>query len=163
MTVMLNATEAELCAVAEVLKLAALLDDRAPAADKSRIVAWAEQVHRHRLTREDLLDGLQDFYDSPGDRAVQIGDLIHRARIAKRNRLDKEVDEQRDLRQQLFDTKAVVETQSFGTEFDLGPVVQPTPRLEDAVRGLRRAVDKRSAIEAMREFFSAKQEARKAS
>lgn len=163
MSVALNATEAELRAVAEVLKLAALLDDRAPGADRARIVAWAEQIHRHRLTREDLLDGLQDFYDSPGDRAIQIGDLIHRARIAKRNRLDKEGDEHRDSRQQLFDMKTAAEPNSVATGFDLSPVVQPTLRLEDAVRRLRSAVDKHSAIEAMREFFSAKQEARKAS
>jgi hypothetical protein len=159
----LNATEAELRAVTEVLKLAAVLDDRAPSADKPRIAAWAEQVHRHKLAREDLLDGLQAFYDSPSDRAIQIGDLVYRARIAKRDRLDKEADEQRDDRQQLFDTKAAAENHVLARDFDFSPNVQRNPRLIAAENSLRCAVDKHSAVEAMREFFAAKHEARKAS
>ena len=61
----IDATQAELEAVAEVLKLAALLDVRIPAPEKPRIAAWAEQVHRHRLERGDLLDGVQASTTTP--------------------------------------------------------------------------------------------------
>ena len=85
-----TATTEDLTNAAEALKLAAILDDRAPKADKARITGWGEQIHRHHLGREDLLDGLQRFYDSPSDRAIAIGDLIAHARACRRDRTERE-------------------------------------------------------------------------
>jgi hypothetical protein len=103
----INATEETLRAVAETLKLAALLDDRVAQPDKARIAAWAEQVQRHNLSREDLLTGLQAFYDGPSDHAITIGDLIHQARHAKRDRTERESDEEREARQARMDARMV--------------------------------------------------------
>jgi ferric-dicitrate binding protein FerR (iron transport regulator) len=86
----LDATPETVQNLAEAIKLAALLDDRVTHPDKARMAAWAAQTHRHRLAREDLLDGVQAFYDHPAEHAIQIGDLIRNARIAKRDRLDRD-------------------------------------------------------------------------
>ena len=83
----LNATPETVTAVAQVLKMAAILDDRMGQPDKARIIAWAEQVHRHKLIEADMLDGLQAYYDRPSDRAIGVGDLIHHAKTARRNRV----------------------------------------------------------------------------
>jgi hypothetical protein len=155
----IDATEADLHAAAEVLKFAAILDDRAPRADKARIAAWAEKIHKHNLPREDLLDGLQTFYDSPSDRAIGIGDLVWHGRIAKRARLDKEADEEREARQDALSVKAADEMRAFADGVVMGPVKNRTPRIEAAERGLQTCVDKQTAIDAMREFFAAKREA----
>lgn len=84
----INATPETLRAVAQVLKMAAILDDRVAQPDKARIVGWAEQVQRHNLTEDDLLDGLQKYYDQ-ADRPIGIGDLIIHARATKRDRLER--------------------------------------------------------------------------
>lgn len=153
-----NATQAELAAVAEVFKLAAILDDRAPAADKARIAAWGEQVHRHRLTESDLLDGVQSFYDSPSPRAIAVGDLIHHARIAKRNRIDRE--EQTELRHEpSADVRAADEQIALLGTVPFGPVTERTDRLGAAENALQICATKAEAIEAMREFSAAKREA----
>lgn len=154
-----NATEAELTTVAEVLKLAAILDDRAPAADRARIAAWAEQIHRHRLERSDLLDGLQAFYDGPSERAIGIGDLVHHGRHAKGNRTDKERDEQRDDRQQAFDIKAADDIGAVAAAVLSGPTKVRTKRLEAAERALHCTVDKQTSVDAIREYLAAKREA----
>lgn len=82
----------------EALKLAALLDDRVANADPLRIAAWAEQVARNRLTREDLLSGLQDFYDGPSQYPIGIGDLVSHARRHKRDRLEKDTEAEAEAR-----------------------------------------------------------------
>jgi hypothetical protein len=156
----IDATETDLRAVSEVLKLAAILDDRAPAADKTRIAAWAEKVHKHRLQRDDLLDGLQAFYDEPRDRAIGIGDLLAHARRIKRDRLDREADAERDRRRAELDPKAVDEMQMFAAGVVTGPSSVMTDRMVAAERGLQCAVDKRSAQESIREYFAAKREAK---
>lgn len=161
----IDATEADLHASAEVLKFAAILDDRAPKADKARIAAWAEKIHTHNLPREDLLDGLQTFYDSPSERAIGIGDLIYHGRTAKRARLEREEDAEREARQDAQAVKAAEEAaddlKSVMAEAVMGPVENRTPRLERAEAGLQTTVDRQTAMGAMREFFAAKREAQK--
>jgi hypothetical protein len=155
----LDATPTTIRDIAEAFKLAAILDDRIAQVDTARIAAWAEQVQRHNLIRADLLDGLQAFYDSPSDRAIQIGDLIHHARHAKRTRLDKEADEVREQRQEAHDVKAADEIHGIAAGFVAGPVKNKTPRLIAAEAALQCAVDKSTAQAAIAEFFAAKREA----
>lgn len=169
MTTAVNATEPELRAVAEALKLAAILDDRAPGPDKPRITAWGEQIHRHRLTREDLLDAVQAFYDQPSAHAIGVGDLIAHARRIKITRLDKQADAERDRQRALFDTKAADEVTSAGNPLPgmshvagMGPPRVQTPRLVAAREALQTcygATDSRAAI---REYLAALVQARHA-
>lgn len=88
----INASPETVAAVAETLKLAALLDDRITPSDKARIAAWAEQIHRHNLSRDDLLDAVQAFYDQPSAQAIGVGDLIKHARTIRRDRLNRDDD-----------------------------------------------------------------------
>ena len=154
------ATEEELANVAECLKLAAILDDRAPKADKARIVAWAEQIHRHKLTRDDLLNGLQAYYDGPSERAIQIGDLIHHARLARKTRCDKEDADTRELREQRYDQRAADDMQALSAAFIAGRV-KDTPRLKAAREALDTCEGKDASIAAIREFAAAKLEAKR--
>ncbi len=158
-----NATQAELRAIAEVLELAAILDDRAPGADRARIAGWAEQIHRHRLEREDLLDGVQTYYDNPSDRAIQIGDLIHHARNVKRARLDKEADRVREERREAQDAKVAADEviSSIVITGPSGPVMK-TKKLISAENALQCVTTKHEAIEAIRAYFAAKAEAKTA-
>lgn len=159
-TTNIDATEEELRAVAEALKLAAVLDDRAPKADPARIVAWGEQIHRHNLERTDLLDGIQAFYDRPSERCIQIGDLIYHARIIKRDRLDREEDAERDARRATHDHKAADEVSLrlvAGT--GIGPTKHRTDRLVKAEIALQCANGRTEAQQAIREFLAAKKEA----
>jgi hypothetical protein len=155
----INATEEELRTAAEALKLAAILDDRAPAADKPRVIAWAEKLHDHQLVRCDVLDGLQAFYDSPSERAIQIGDLVHHARQVRRDRNEREEQAELDARREFVDTKAADEVHGIAAGFVAGPVKNKTPRLIAAEAALQCAVDKRSAQDDIAEFFAAKREA----
>lgn len=155
-----NATEDDLRAVAEVLKLAAILDDRAPRADKARIAAWAEQIHRHRLERTDLLDGLQAFYDSPHDRAIGIGDLIHHARTAKRARLDREEDAEREARRAELDVKAADdEWRELTADAITGRIKNRTDRLAAAEEALQTCQGK-ACKDAVAEYLAARREAK---
>ncbi|AEN79911.1 hypothetical protein SEA_PHRANN_61 [Mycobacterium phage Phrann] len=155
----INASPDTVRAIGQVLKLAAILDDRVTQADAARIAAWSEQVERHKLTESDLLDGLQAFYDSPADHAIGIGDLIHHARTAKRVRVDRETAAEREARRKQLDRKAAPEeTAAIAAAVTLGPV-EPTDRLEAAKQRLQTCVDRASAIAAIREYFAAKAEA----
>lgn len=153
-----DATPETIRAVAEMFKLAAVLDDRIAQADRARIAAWSTQVQRHHLTEGDLLDGLQTFYDSPHDRAIGIGDLIHHARYARRARLDIEEDEERERRRVEQDTKAADEILAVTAEAIIGRT-KDTPRLIAAREALQTCEGKLAAIEAIREFNAAKAEA----
>lgn len=155
----INATEQTLRAVATTLKMAAILDDRAPHADKARIAAWAERAQWHHLTESDLLDGLQAFYDQPQERAIGIGDLMYHARNAKKTRLDREEDQDRDQRRTHFDAKAAADEPIAPAAITFGPVKAKTERLLAAENALQCVVDKRSAQAALREYFAAKSEA----
>lgn len=157
----IDATEDELRAAAEVLKLAAILDDRAPSADKPRIAAWAEQIHRHRLERRDLLDGLQAYYDSPSERAIQIGDLIHHARRVRRDRNEREAESIRERRAELCDAKAADDMHALAASVELGPVANRSERLTAAENALQSCTTKTEAQKAIHEYFTAKKEARK--
>jgi hypothetical protein len=158
----INATQAEVLAVTEALKLASLLDDRTAAADKARIAAWAEQVHRHHLGKTDLLDGVQAFYDSPSDHAIQIGDLIKHARQVRRDRPDPSPPVRRGtlptesrgtVRPEpgaLFDTEEVV----------IGPLTgDPSERLERAKTALQTVTTQPDARQAIIEYFAARRSA----
>lgn len=155
-----DVTETELADIAETLKLAAILDDRAPKADKARIVGWAEQIHRHQLGRGDLLNGLQAFYDGPSERAIQIGDLIHHARQARRTRVMAEEADQREAREQLYDRKAADEVFELSAAFIAGRV-NDTPRLKAAREALDECNGKAESKAAIAEFFAAKADARR--
>jgi hypothetical protein len=157
-----DATEAELRAIAEVLKLAAILDDRAPHADPARIAAWAEQIHRHRLEREDLLNGLQAYYDSPSERAIQIGDLIQHARKERRDRNEREAETERERRAELLSVKAAEDMHALTAGIVMGPLTNRTDRLVAAENALQCCTNKAEAQWAIREYFAAKTEARKA-
>ncbi len=157
----LNASPDTLRAVAKVFQLAAILDDRVAQPDKARIAAWAEQVERHNLAQSDLLDGLQAFYDGPSERAIQIGDLVHHARIVRRDRTEREEADQLAQRRAEHDTKAADDIRGLAAGVAFGPTVNRTPRLIAAEAALQCVTDRASAMAAMREFSAAKAEARK--
>ncbi|WP_019732126.1 hypothetical protein [Mycobacterium avium] len=158
----INATEADVRAVGEVFQLAAALDPRAPSPNPARVAAWAEGVHRHQLTRDDLLDAVQAFYDSPSTHAINIGDLVFHARNIKRTRLEREPDADRDARRELADAKAEPDfTAALSAAAITGPTQHPTDRLRRAELGLQTCEGKRESIAAIREYFAAKAEARK--
>lgn len=156
-----DATETELRDIAETLKFAAILDDRAPRADKARIAAWAEQIHRHNLHRDDLLNGLQKFYDEPRDRAIGIGDLISLGRHCKRDRVEREAEQSRESRQSEFDRKADADDAHTISAAFIGGRVKPTPRLETAREGLQTCHGRAESLDAITEFFDAKRDAAK--
>lgn len=158
----LDATPETVAAVAEVFKLAAFLDDRIAQPDKARLAAWAEQVQRHKLTESDLLDGVQAFYDTPSERAMQVGDLIHHARAVRRERREREREADLAAAEKVVDKKAADDMTGIATDFTLGPALNRTPRLNAAQTALQCAVDRETAVAAMREFSAAKAEARKA-
>ncbi|MCV7100058.1 hypothetical protein [Mycobacterium palustre] len=145
--------------ITEVLQLASLLDHRVPNPDKARIMAWARQIDRHNLERDDMLDAVQAFYDRPSQQPISVGDIIETARRIKRDRLDREADHDREARQQTLDIKAAGDVQAVATSIVMGPVANKTERLIKAETALQCAVDKRTAQEAIREFFAAKREA----
>jgi hypothetical protein len=165
----LEATDAEVLAVAEVLKLSALLDDRAPRADKSRIAAWAEQIHRHHFTEPVLLDAVQAFYDSPSDHAIQIGDLIQHAKQVRRDLPDPET-RIKNLRSGHLRPgfQAPRGTASGGNDqcnelpFDPEPVViapltgDPSERLEHAKAALQTVTTHHDARQAITQYFAAR-------
>lgn len=155
----LAATPDTIRAVAKVFQLAAILDDRVAQPDKARIAAWAAQVQRHRFAESDLLDGLQAFYDGASERAIQVGDLIHHARHAKGNRIDKEGDEHREARQEQLATKVDDDDAQVVTGIAFGPVINRTPRLIAAEAALQCTTTKAEAMAAIREFNAAKREA----
>lgn len=159
-----KATPETVQAVAQVLKMAKILDDRMGQPDKSRIVAWADQVQRHQLAEPDLMDGLQAFYDGPSDRPIGIGDLIHHSRSARTIRIGKEDRTEREARQAELDAvkPAPEDTAAVSAAFIPGSV-KSTIRLEAADQALQECYGKQASLAAIAEFFAAKAEARKAS
>ncbi|QFG04896.1 hypothetical protein SEA_NITZEL_70 [Mycobacterium phage Nitzel] len=156
----INATPETVQAVAQVLKMAKILDDRMGQPDKARIAAWAEQVQRHRLVEGDLLDGLQAFYDGPSSHPIGVGDLIHHAKSARVVRIGKEERADREARQALLDEKADPdEPRAIVAAFVPGPVPNKTTRMEAAEQALQECFGKKASIVAIREFFEAKSEA----
>jgi hypothetical protein len=157
----LNATPETVRAVAEMFKLAAFLDDRVAQPDKARLAAWSEQLERHHLTEGDMLDGVQEFYDTPSSRPIGVGDLIHHARAAKHAR--REVERQAELAayESTIDRKAADEFAALVGEYVSGPVKFRTERLTAAEAALQAAWNRDTAHEALREYFAAKAEATK--
>jgi hypothetical protein len=153
---MINASPETVRAITQVFKLAGILDDRCSQPDKARIAAWAEQVERHKLTENDLLDGLQAYYDLPSERAMQIGDLIQHSRKVRRDRNEREAEVERNRRAELLSVKASDEVRSLTAGVVLGPVKKRTKRLAEAERALQCVTNKREAIAAISEYFEAK-------
>ena len=110
---MIDASAQTIRAVADAMQLAALMDDRTGHSDDARVAAWSEQIERHKLTKADLLDGVQAFYDNPSDRAIQVGDLIHHARKVRRDRNEREAEAERERRAEVLSVKASDETRAF--------------------------------------------------
>lgn len=154
----LDASPETIRAVAEVLELASLLDDRVAGADPNRIKAWSEQVERHKLLRGDLLDGLQKFYDGPAERPIGVGDLIYHSRQVRHDRTERE-DDRRVYRPSIHDQQAVDEARAFAADLTFGRVKNPTPRFEAAVDALQTCRGRRDSMAAIREFAAAKREA----
>lgn len=161
----LNASPETVKAITQVFKLTAILDDRAPSSDMARTAAWAEQVERHKLTEDDLLTGLQSYYDSPHDRSMQIGDLIQHAKAARRKRVDDESRAELEARQAELDAvkPAPDAVRAIASAFGSGPVPagRHTDRLQAARDSLQTCVDRKTAMAAIREYFAAKAEALK--
>jgi hypothetical protein len=144
----------------EVLELASLLDHRVPTPDKARILAWARQIDRYNLNRDDMLDACQSFYDRPSPQPVSVGDIIETSRRIKRDRLDREADEERDTRRVTVDTKAADEIRSIAAGFIAGPVKSRTDRLAKAEIALQCCNGKRESQSAIRDYFAARIDAR---
>lgn len=157
---MINASPQTVRAVAEAMQLAALLDDRLGHTDDARITAWAEQIQRHQLERGDLLDGVQAFYDSPSERAIQIGDLIHHARQRRRDRNEREAEEQREQRDAALEAKGADDMRELMAGAVMGPVTNRTERLVRAENALQCVTNQREAMQAIGEYFEAKREAK---
>lgn len=160
---MINASEQTVRATGEAIQLAALLDDRMGHVDDARIAAWSEQVERHKLTKQDLLDGVQAFYDTPSDRAMQVGDLIFHSRRVRQDRNEREAEIERQRRDERLSIKADDDVKSLMAGAVMGPVVNRTKRLDDAELALETCHGKQESIAAIREYFDAKAEARKGS
>ncbi len=159
----LDASPDTIRAIGQVFKLTAILDDRAAQPDKARIAAWAEQVERHKLAEEDLLAGLQAYYDGPSERAMQIGDLIHHAKQARQVRIGHETRAEREARENRRDAElapAKHETHAIVSGVVFGPTPR-TERLAAAEDSLHTCVDRKTAMAAIREYHAARREARK--
>ncbi|AER48442.1 hypothetical protein CM06_gp65 [Mycobacterium phage Babsiella] len=156
----LNASRETVEATMQVLKMAAILDDRVSQGDTARVAAWAEQIERHKLTESDLLDGLQAYYDAPSDRAIGIGDLIHHARQARRQRTQAEGLDGLDRRQAELDAiKPAPEPVVALPGFVGGQVTNRTPRFEAAEQALQECHGREECRAALVEYFAAKREA----
>jgi hypothetical protein len=155
---MINASPQTVRDVAQAMQLAALLDDRVGHTDDARVAAWAEQIERHKLTKSDLLDGVQAFYDSPSERAIQVGDLIHHSRKIRRDRNEREAEVERERRAELLSVKASDEVRALAAGVVLGPVKNRTKRLEEAEKALQCVTNKREAAAAIGEYFAARKD-----
>ncbi|AWN02665.1 hypothetical protein SEA_XAVIA_65 [Mycobacterium phage Xavia] len=156
----LNASRETVEATMQVLKMAAILDDRVSQGDTARVAAWAEQIERHKLNESDLLDGLQAYYDAPTDRAIGIGDLIHHARQARRQRTQNEGLDGLDRRQAELDAiKPAPEPAVALPGFVGGQVTNRTPRFEAAQQALQECYGRAECRAAIAEYFAAKREA----
>lgn len=157
----IDATETDLRNVAEALSLASLLDDRITRGDKARIAAWGKQIHRHQFTRDDLLNGLQMFYDGTSTHAITVGDLIACAKTARSDRVAREDALEREHRQAEQATKAAPdEPWPIPAGAITGPTAHKTDRMRTAEDRLHACHNQATAVEALREYFAAKAEAR---
>lgn len=148
-------------AVTEVLQLASLLDHRIPQPDKGRVLAWSNQVERHQLGREDMLDATQSFYDRHSDQPISVGAVIDGARRIKRDRLDREDEADRERRQDANGSKAA---EAIATIADAWPAVPAptsattdakTARLDAARERLQTCHGRAECREAIREYSEA--------
>lgn len=146
--------------IGECLKLAALLDDKIGQPDKGRILAWSKQIEKFKFIRNDLLDGMQAFYEQPRERAMGVGDLIHHARLIRRERMEEETDELERRRQMKSDEKAAQEFRDVMAGAIMGRVNE-TPRLRAAKEALQNCYGKQESIAAITEFWAAKADAKK--
>jgi hypothetical protein len=144
----------------EVLELASLLDPRIPTPDKARILAWARQIERHNLERDDMLDATQNFYDHPHPQPISVGDVITGARRLKRDRLDREEDQQREARQTAQEAKGAELIDLTAEALTTRTNHNRTPRLAAAKAALDNCHG-RNCAEAIREYNEALKAAKK--
>jgi hypothetical protein len=149
---------ASIAATTEVLELASLLDHRVPTPDKARVLAWAKQIDRHDLERDDMLDATQGFYDQPSMSPISVGDVIAGARRIKRDRLSREEAAEREARQERNDQKAADEIRAFSAAALTGRTKE-TPRLKAARAALDDCHGRDECKPAIEEFCAAKQAA----
>ncbi|AVJ50263.1 helix-turn-helix DNA binding protein [Mycobacterium phage Mendokysei] len=155
-----NADPETISAVTQCLKLASALDDRVGGPDAARIVAWSEQIQRHKLSEDDLLAGLQDFYDQPHDRPLGVGDLIAAARAHRRIRSQNVPAERFEARgDALSEPAEIAAVVAPALQTAMGPVGRTTERLERAREALQTCYGYRACSEAIREYHAARAEA----
>lgn len=147
--------------VGEVLKLAAYLDPKFPQPDDALTAAWSIQVARHRLGHEDLLAGFQAYYDAARSHPMGVGDLIEHSKVARRARIEKEPDTEREARREQLDAKADNTWGLAAKALPAGPVdpADETPRLKAAREALDICYGKDASREAIREYLAARVEA----
>lgn len=126
-----------IAATTEVLELAALLDHRLPTPGEARVMAWAKQIARHHLHRDDMLDAVQLFYDKPSSEPISVGDVVEGARKIKRDRTDREDDQKRLERAGDQSLKVAPDLQPLVKDLRLGPVVRRSKKLADARAALK--------------------------
>jgi hypothetical protein len=150
-----------IAAITEVLQLASLLDHRVPTPDKARTLAWAKQIDRHpSISRDDMLDATQAFYDHPHIQPVSVGDVIAGARRIKRDRLDREENTARETRQAELSVKVGDDTQSLLDHVTTGRTNE-THRLTTARQALQACHGREESKAAIREYLTARKEAGK--
>ncbi|AIT13462.1 helix-turn-helix DNA binding protein [Mycobacterium phage ZenTime222] len=155
-----TATPETISAVTQCLKLASILDDRVGGPDAARVLAWSEQIQRHKLSEDDLLAGLQDFYDQPNDRPLGVGDLIAAARAHRRTRAASEPAERFETRgDALSEPVEITAVAAPALTTAMGSVGRTTERLERAREALQTCYGHQACSRAIREYQAARAEA----
>lgn len=85
------ASQESVHAAAAAWSRARIWDDKLGEVDKVRLAAWAEAIDRWKLETPDLLEGVNVYYEgNTTGRIIGIGDLLHNAREARRQRAERE-------------------------------------------------------------------------
>jgi hypothetical protein len=143
-----------------VLAKCAANDPWFPQPAQYTMLAWAEQFAGTNLDIDDLLAAVTAVYRDNGAGFKPLpADILKSARAIRGERADREARAEREQRQALNDTKAAADMRALAAGIVMGPVPK-TPDLVAAEAALQCVVDKQTAIEAMREYFAAKTEAR---
>lgn len=157
-------TESAINATKAVLAKCAANDPWFPNPAEATILAWAEQFVTAKLPLDDLLAAVTLAYATNGSGYKPLpADIIKAARAIRADRMQRETDEQRRAREDRLDAQIEKrEIAAIPAGVITGPTQNRTERLKLAERGLQCAEDKRTAQEAIAEYFAGKREARKA-
>jgi hypothetical protein len=124
--------------------------------------SWAKTFAYYDLTAATLLAGVDRVYAAHGAGYRPLpADIARAARDIRKDRAERETPSELDARHTGWESKAADDIRSIATGFVPGPV-EPTERLRAAEEALQSCYGKRESIAAIREFFAAKTEARKA-